>query len=188
MDNRIFHLCHFAVIFKQFCHIAGKEYLDQTIDNPFDAVVEIGSGNVPEQFAQEWIRFWNQFCRLLPAESIDGWIVQTGSKHSVGNGLCIHIGKTFGRNIVNQYLLKRIHLVFECAVFLVCFVACEGLFDHIRKEPGFGGHHLCEFLRTFNRLPNVRTKVFNEVCKRCKVFGQCPHFPSFGGVPEGRGG
>ena len=122
MDDWVFHFCRFSIIFQNFFDVARQEYFDQTIYNPLYSVVYIGARNVTKQFSKKWVRFRYQFCCFLPRKSGQRWVVQPSGKHSVGNGLGIYIGKTFGRNVVNQDFFKSVHLVFQRAVLAVIMV------------------------------------------------------------------
>ena len=70
--------------------------------------------------------------------------MQACRKHSVGNGLSIHIGKPFWRNIVNKNFFESPHLVFQGAVFLIGFITGQCLFNNFRKQAGFARHHFCD--------------------------------------------
>ena len=112
------------------------------IHDPLDAVVDFGTGDVSEEFTQERVGFRDQFGGFLPAEVLQSGIVKPCREHAVRDGLRVHVGEAFRSDVMDQDLLKGVHLVFQRAVFLIRFVARERFFDHVRKQARFAGHHL----------------------------------------------
>ena len=55
MDDGVFHLSGLAVVLEQVGDVGGLEDLNEAVDYPFDAVVDIGSGDVAKEFAQEGV-------------------------------------------------------------------------------------------------------------------------------------
>ena len=172
MDDRVFHAGGFAITLQHFFDIAGQENLHQVVYDPLDALVEFQPGDITEQLLEEGIGLGDEFIGFLAAEGGQGRVVQAGGEHAVGDGLRVHVGKAFGRDIVDEDFTESPHLVFQRAVFVVGFVAVEGFFNDFGEEAGFAGHHLGQFARAADGLPDMRAEIADQVFESRKMLRQ----------------
>lgn len=81
-----------AEVLQNRADIGTRQHLRQLVNCPGNALVQIGTGDGVEQFAQERIGFRQRTGRDLTREATSRNIA-AGGKQPVGEGLRIHVGK-----------------------------------------------------------------------------------------------
>ncbi len=159
MDNRVPGLSRFAEILKQSGHVGCPENVRQRIHNPDDAIIEVITGDILEQFAQEGIGVRNQLRRFHTAEILQGGIMQASGKHTVSDGLGIDVGEFTGLDIMYQDAPESFQLIAQAVIgviknrgLLQLFIQLQCSGDSVGEQLRFSRHHLRQARCRFDGL------------------------------------
>ena len=125
--------------------VAGLKHARQVVDDPGDAVVEVGPGDVDEQRAQERVRSRQQVQRLLPAERAGSGIMQSRREHAVGDGFSVDIGEFIGLDVMQELFLEGLVVAQELGQARGVFgldVGGQRLAQNNLDQHGFARHQL----------------------------------------------
>lgn len=131
---------------------AGAKDVDQRVDNPDNAFVDIGTENMVEQRAQKRVRFRHKGRGLLAERNLRAChragARQTGRMQSSAN---TYIGELLFVHVVNENFLKRLKLFSERTLLGFVF-AHQRAVDHIAHQLCFMRHHLRQLFCALDRL------------------------------------
>ena len=164
VENRICLLCIFSKALHDFLHVGCSKRRNEVIHYPHDTFVQIISGYLLEDLAQEGVGFRDEVRSFCTREIVRSVVVQTRGKHTIRDSLRIDIRKFLWSDIMQKRFTEILHVTTE---FGWCVsVLNERLLDDVTQQTRLPCHQLRQFGSRSNTL---RTSVFDMLHERNKT-------------------
>ena len=120
-----------TISFHDLLQIRSQEHRHQVIYYPCNTLIKVVTCKIIEYLTQERVSLRNQLYSLLTAKVLWSIIVQTCSKHTVGNSLGIDVCKIRWFQFLNEHVLKSVILPSQIVVGITLCIVVHGLLDDI---------------------------------------------------------